>query len=87
MRSCVAAVAPSTEIWTHCDGKRRQPIGSGVVDAASVGLELERDAGIGENLEDFPAVGRAQRLAATESRVGNAGVARCAGQMPAPRRA
>ena len=44
------------------NAERRQPVGGGVVDAAAVGLELERDAGAGEQLEDLPAM-RTRRAA------------------------
>ena len=55
-------------------GERGEAVGGGVVDAAAVGLELERDAGRGEPLEDVPACGDAERLAAAEGDIGNAGV-------------
>ena len=40
------------------DGERRQAIGGGVVDAAAVGLELERDAAAGEHARRYPSNGR-----------------------------
>ena len=73
-RSCVAAVAPSTEICTHCDVERRQPVGGGIVDAAAVGFDLERDAAAGEDLEELPAMRHAERLAAAERDIGDAGL-------------
>ena len=56
------------------DAKRGQPVGGGVIDAAAVGLELERDAGVGQTVEEVPAVRRTERLAAAEGNVGDAGV-------------
>ena len=85
-RSCVAAVAPSTEICTHCDGERREPIGGGVVDAAAVGLDLERDARRGEPLEDLPAVRRRRAARRRRRRRRECRTRRCAGRGRAPRR-
>ena len=55
------------------DGERREPVGCGIVDAAAIGLELEGDAAVGENLEEVPAMRDTERLAAAEGRVRNAG--------------
>ena len=55
-------------------GERREAVGGGVVDAAAVGLELERDAGRREHVEDVPAMRHAERLAAAERDIGDAGV-------------
>jgi hypothetical protein len=55
------------------DGEFGQTVGGGIVDAAAIGLELERDAAVGENLEEFPAMRDTERLAAAEGRVRDAG--------------
>ena len=47
-------------------------VGGGVVDPAAVGLDLERGSRGREDVEDFPRVGYAERLAAAEGDVGNA---------------
>jgi len=56
------------------DGKARQSLGGALVDAAAIGLDLEGDAARGEALEDLPAVRDAERLAAAEGDVGDAGM-------------
>jgi hypothetical protein len=55
------------------DGELGEAVGAGGVDAAAVGLELDRDAARDEALEDAPRVRNAERLAAAEGDVGNAG--------------
>ena len=56
------------------DAKRCQPVRSGVIDAAAIGLELQCDAGVGQAGEEVPAMRRAERLAAAEGDIGDAGV-------------
>jgi hypothetical protein len=63
------------------DAERGDAVGGGVVDAAAVGLELERDAARGEAVEHVPAVRDAERLAAAESDIRNAGFADGAGEL------
>ena len=71
VRRCGGAVHRDLHAF---DGKARQALGRALVDAAAVGLDLERDAARGEPLEDLPAVRHAERLAAAEGDVGNAGL-------------
>jgi hypothetical protein len=56
------------------DSQLDEAIGGRRVDAAAVGLELEGDVAIGEPLEDVPRMRRAERLAAAEGDVGDAGL-------------
>jgi hypothetical protein len=56
------------------DGELGNPVGAVRVDAAAVGLELDGDAARDESLEDAPGVVDAERLAAAEGDVGDAGV-------------
>jgi hypothetical protein len=56
------------------DAEPGQALGGALVDAAAVGLDLERDPARGEALEDLPAVRHAERLAAAEGDVRNAGL-------------
>ena len=51
-----------------------------LVDVAAVGFDLQRDAARDEQLQDFPEVRRAERLAAAERDVGNAGGDDAAGE-------
>nr|HET7859480.1 hypothetical protein [Caldimonas sp.] len=53
------------------DGELGEAVGAAVVDAAAVGLELDRDAIAGEALEDAPRVRDAERLTAAEGDVGD----------------
>src|SRR5690349_15330033 len=53
--------------------KLRDAVRAAGVDVAAFGLELERDAAVGQRLEDFPGMGNTERLAAAECRIGNAG--------------
>jgi hypothetical protein len=53
------------------DAQRGEAVRGRVVDAAAVGLELERDAAAGQAVEEVPAERNTQRLAAAERDVGN----------------
>ena len=53
--------------------ERHEPVGCGIVDAAAVGFDLERDAGRSEDLEQIPAVRGAERFAAAEGDIRNPG--------------
>jgi hypothetical protein len=55
------------------DGKIGETARPARVDVAPVGLELERNAGAREDLEEVPGVGDAERLATAERDVGNTG--------------
>src|SRR5262252_8260080 len=57
------------------DGERLDPVGGHVVDATAIGLDLEGNPVLGEDLEELPAMRHAERLAAAECRIGNAELA------------
>ena len=59
----------------HCTASSARRSAAAVVDAAAVGLDLEGDAGAGEDLEELPAMRHAERLAAAERNVGDAELA------------
>ena len=54
----------------HCE--RREPICGCVVDARTVGLDLERDARSRQLVEEFPAVRDGERFTTAEGYIGNA---------------
>src|SRR5262249_48375278 len=57
------------------DGERLDPVGDRVVDATAVGLDLEGNPVLGEDLEELPAMRHAERLAAAECHIGDAKLA------------
>src|SRR5215467_1825725 len=57
------------------DCERLDPVGGHVVDATAVGLDLECNPVLGEDLEELPAMRHAERLAAAECRIGDAELA------------
>src|SRR5262249_60567524 len=57
------------------DGERLDPVGGHVVDATAVGLDLEGNPVLGEDLEELAAMRHAERLAAAECRIGDAELA------------
>jgi hypothetical protein len=56
------------------DSKRREPVGGGIVDAAAVGFDLERNARRSEDPEQVPAMRDTERLAPAEGDIGDAGL-------------
>src|SRR5205823_7337826 len=83
-RDCGREARPRTHTVVRCrrrpvhadpyapNGQCGQPISGGIVDAATVGLELERSACARKRLEKLPAMGYSERLAAAERNIRNA---------------
>lgn len=68
-RSRVTAVAPSTQICTHCTASSASRVAALSTDAATVGFDLERDLPLGQEFEQIPAMLQAERLAAAKGHV------------------